>query len=147
MPNGKGGSNRGFAAMDPEKQREISRKGGLSVAPKDRSFSRDRSLASNAGRKGAISRNAERRSQSSMPANSNAGAIQTGQVKGGERNDQRDIDTEDIGTEETTEREVVGQGRAASGEGEPGGGMSAGESDADVEERRSPSSDDDDGMR
>lgn len=43
---------RGFAAMDPEKQREIARKGGASVRPEDRAFSRDRGLAADAGRKG-----------------------------------------------------------------------------------------------
>ncbi|MBP0574497.1 general stress protein [Mycobacterium tuberculosis] len=45
-------SNRGFAAMDEEKQREIARKGGASVPDEKRSFSQDRSLASEAGRKG-----------------------------------------------------------------------------------------------
>lgn len=45
-------SRRGFAAMDPEKQREIARKGGASVNPASRSFSQDRELASAAGRKG-----------------------------------------------------------------------------------------------
>ncbi len=45
-------ARRGFAAMDPELRREISRKGGASVAPQNRSFSRDRDLASNSGRKG-----------------------------------------------------------------------------------------------
>lgn len=45
-------SKRGFAAMDEQKQREIARKGGQSVAPEDRSFSRDRDLASDAGAKG-----------------------------------------------------------------------------------------------
>ena len=48
-------SNRGFAAMDDEKQREIARKGGQSVAPEDRSFSKDHELASEAGRKGGQS--------------------------------------------------------------------------------------------
>jgi general stress protein YciG len=48
-------SRRGFAAMDEEKQREIARKGGQSVAPEDRSFSKDRELASEAGRKGGES--------------------------------------------------------------------------------------------
>lgn len=47
-----GKSRRGFASMDPEKQREIARKGGASVPADKRSFSQDRSLASNAGRKG-----------------------------------------------------------------------------------------------
>jgi general stress protein YciG len=47
-----GSSNRGFAAMDERKQREIASKGGKSVSPEDRSFSQDRELASEAGRKG-----------------------------------------------------------------------------------------------
>ena len=45
-------SNRGFASMDEDKQREIASKGGQSVAPEDRSFSQDRELAAEAGRKG-----------------------------------------------------------------------------------------------
>lgn len=149
MPNGKGGSNRGFAAMDPEKQKEISRKGGLSVAPKDRSFSRDRNLASNAGRKGAISRNADRRSQSSMnPANQNAGGSEPGQVQGSQRDDVRDIDTEDTDQMDRRSAQSNEVEKAASGS-DRGSGMSAGESDASAEEdRRSTRSDDDDeGMR
>lgn len=43
---------RGFAAMDPEKQRELARKGGASVKAENRSFARDRQLAAEAGRKG-----------------------------------------------------------------------------------------------
>lgn len=45
-------SLRGFASMDPEKQRAIARKGGMSVAPENRSFSRNSDLASKAGQKG-----------------------------------------------------------------------------------------------
>ncbi|MBA4791561.1 MAG: KGG domain-containing protein [Pseudomonadota bacterium] len=51
----KGTSNRGFAAMDAEKQRAIARKGGESVPAEKRSFSQDRALASAAGRKGGRS--------------------------------------------------------------------------------------------
>lgn len=47
-----GKSNRGFASMDEDKQREIASKGGKAVPPEERSFSKDRSLASEAGRKG-----------------------------------------------------------------------------------------------
>jgi general stress protein YciG len=47
-----GVSKRGFASMDPERQREIARKGGASVPGEKRSFSQDRSLAAQAGRKG-----------------------------------------------------------------------------------------------
>lgn len=45
-------SKRGFASMDPERQREIARKGGASVKAENRSFSKDRQLATAAGRKG-----------------------------------------------------------------------------------------------
>jgi uncharacterized protein len=51
-----GSSNRGFASMDDEKQREIARKGGQSVPAEERSFSQDRELAAEAGRKGGESR-------------------------------------------------------------------------------------------
>ncbi len=57
MPQGhsderSGTSKRGFASMDPARQREIARKGGASVPSEKRSFSQDRSLAAQAGRKG-----------------------------------------------------------------------------------------------
>ncbi|MGO4572248.1 general stress protein [Microvirga sp. 2TAF3] len=52
MPNTPGSSNRGFGSMDKNKQQDIARKGGESVPPEDRSFSKDRDLASEAGRKG-----------------------------------------------------------------------------------------------
>lgn len=45
-------SKRGFASMDPERQREIARKGGKSVPPERRSFSQDTDLAAKAGQKG-----------------------------------------------------------------------------------------------
>jgi general stress protein YciG len=43
---------RGFANMSEEERREIARKGGQSVPDEERSFSKDRDLASEAGRKG-----------------------------------------------------------------------------------------------
>jgi general stress protein YciG len=57
MPNrggqqGGGSSDRGFAAMDDDKQREIAKKGGESLPADKRSFSQDPKLASEAGRKG-----------------------------------------------------------------------------------------------
>ena len=56
-------SNRGFASMNPERQREIARKGGESVPNEKRSFSQDRELAAQAGRKGGeASQGARRRS-------------------------------------------------------------------------------------
>ena len=55
-----GTSNRGFASMEAEKQREIARKGGRSVPDEKRSFSRNRQLASEAGRKGGHSSHGNR---------------------------------------------------------------------------------------
>jgi uncharacterized protein len=52
---GTGTSNRGFASMDTAKQREIASKGGQSVPAAKRSFSQDRRLAAEAGRKGGQS--------------------------------------------------------------------------------------------
>lgn len=55
MPNvdtGKPRARRGFAAMNPERRREIARKGGASVPSEKRSFAKDRDLAATAGRKG-----------------------------------------------------------------------------------------------
>ena len=45
-------SNRGFASMDADKQRRIASKGGRSVPNEKRSFSLNRQLAAEAGRKG-----------------------------------------------------------------------------------------------
>ena len=38
--------------MSPEKRREIARMGGLAISPEKRSFSQNRDLAREAGRKG-----------------------------------------------------------------------------------------------
>ena len=53
---GTGVSSRGFASMDEERQRAIASKGGQRVPNEKRSFSRDRELASAAGRKGGQAR-------------------------------------------------------------------------------------------
>lgn len=45
-------SKRGFAAMSPERRREIAAKGGAAVPAEKRSFSRSRDLAAQAGRTG-----------------------------------------------------------------------------------------------
>lgn len=54
-------SNRGFASMDRDKQREIARKGGRSVPNEKRSFSQNHQLASEAGRKGGHSSHGTRK--------------------------------------------------------------------------------------
>jgi general stress protein YciG len=55
-------STRGFASMNPEKQREIARKGGKSVPAEKRSFSQNTDLAAQAGRKGGQSVDPAKRS-------------------------------------------------------------------------------------
>src|SRR5689334_15612072 len=52
VDSGKPRARRGFAAMNPERRREIARKGGASVPGEKRSFAKDRDLAASAGRKG-----------------------------------------------------------------------------------------------
>ena len=60
-------SRRGFASMDPEKQRAIAQMGGKSVPSAKRSFSLNPELASNAGRKGGTGVDAAKRSFSQDP--------------------------------------------------------------------------------
>lgn len=43
---------RGFASMSPERRAEIAARGGAAVKAENRSFSRNASLAADAGRKG-----------------------------------------------------------------------------------------------
>lgn len=63
MLNPRPKSRRGFAAMDPERRREIARKGGAAVPAALRSFAKDRDLASRAGTAGGrTSRGGARRS-------------------------------------------------------------------------------------
>ena len=60
-PRPSGVSKRGFASMDPERQREIARKGGARVPSEKRSVSQDRGLAAQAGRKGGEASHGARR--------------------------------------------------------------------------------------
>lgn len=55
-------STRGFASMDPERQRAIASKGGQSVPKDKRSFALNKNLAAEAGRKGGKSVKPEQRS-------------------------------------------------------------------------------------
>lgn len=45
---------RGFAAMTPERRRELASMGGRALKPEQRSFSRNPDLAASAGRKGGL---------------------------------------------------------------------------------------------
>lgn len=51
-----GHSNRGTGSMDEAKRHDVASKGGQSVRAEERSFSKDRELASEAGRKGGHAR-------------------------------------------------------------------------------------------
>lgn len=75
-------SNRGFASMDPAKQRAIASKGGKSVPPEKRSFSQDHSLAAEAGRKGGEAVPPEERSFSQNRALAAEAGRKGGQSRG-----------------------------------------------------------------
>jgi general stress protein YciG len=63
--SGKGNSNRGFASMDEEKQREIASKGGKAAHEKGAAHEFDSEEAREAGRKGGekVSRDREHMSE------------------------------------------------------------------------------------
>jgi general stress protein YciG len=82
---GRGTSERGFAAMDEDKQREIARKGGQSVPPQERSFSKDPELASQAGRKGGQSVRPEERSFSKNPELASEAGRKGGEASSGRK--------------------------------------------------------------
>ena len=54
--NNSGSSKRGFAAMDPDRQREIARKGGITAHEKGRAHEWDPEEARDAGHKGGQAR-------------------------------------------------------------------------------------------
>lgn len=52
---------RGFAALDPDRLREVSSMGGKACPPEKRAYSRDPDLAKAAGRKGGLVKPGARR--------------------------------------------------------------------------------------
>ena len=62
-------ARRGFAAMSPERQLAIARKGGASVPDSKRSFAKDKALAIAAGRKGGKASNGGGRKPAVISAN------------------------------------------------------------------------------
>ena len=84
-----GKSERGFASMDEEKQREIARKGGQSVPGKERSFSKNPELAREAGRKGGQSVPNEERSFAKDPQLAREAGRKGGEASGGGRRGDR----------------------------------------------------------
>lgn len=78
-------SNRGFASMDRERQRQIASKGGESVPAAKRSFSKNPQLAAEAGRKGGRSVPATSRSFARDPSLAAAAGRKGGQASHGGR--------------------------------------------------------------
>jgi len=70
----------GFAAMPKERQREIASMGGRAVKAQNRSFSRNRTLAMEAGAKGGKSVPAEKRTFSTDRSLATRAGIRGGQV-------------------------------------------------------------------
>ena len=95
-------TERGFAAMDEDKQREIASKGGQSVPPEKRSFSRNHELASVAGRKGGEARAqgpSGKQEHHGQRSGSNGQHSETGQ-KGAEAKHERSSDGQRGGSSE-----------------------------------------------
>jgi general stress protein YciG len=92
VPDNNNISNRGFASMNDAKQRDIASQGGQSVPDEKRSFSQDRELAAEAGRKGGeASGGGNRQSGEGGQQNGGQGAGQGGQGSqqgGGQGNQQ-----------------------------------------------------------
>lgn len=82
-PGASGTSKRGFASMDPALQREIASKGGRSVPPEERSFSKDRALAAQAGRKGGEASHGMKRSTPGAATGPGETAATGGTLEGG----------------------------------------------------------------
>ncbi|AWU93254.1 general stress protein [Azospirillum ramasamyi] len=78
-------SGRGFASMDPDRQRQIASKGGESVPADKRSFSKNPELAAEAGRKGGRSVPASSRSFSKNPSLAAEAGRKGGQASHGGR--------------------------------------------------------------
>ncbi|MBK7250315.1 MAG: general stress protein [Gammaproteobacteria bacterium] len=66
--------HRGFASMDPQRQRQIASKGGQSVPDEKRSFSQNRRLAAEAGRKGGQASHRRVRARLAVAQRSGPGA-------------------------------------------------------------------------
>jgi general stress protein YciG len=82
-------SKRGFASMDPEKQRAIARKGGQSVPDEKRSFSQSPDLAARAGQKGGQSVNPAKRSFSKNPELASAAGKKGGHASHGKKDKEK----------------------------------------------------------
>ena len=70
----KGSSNRGFASMDPQRQREIASEGGRAAHEKGTAHEFTSEEAREAGRKGGMARSANRRNAMNGGNSGNSGS-------------------------------------------------------------------------
>jgi general stress protein YciG len=78
-----GKSNRGFASMDPQRQREIASEGGRAAHEKGTAHEFTSEEAREAGRKGGMARSANRRTAMQSGSSGNAHASGSGNNSGG----------------------------------------------------------------
>jgi general stress protein YciG len=77
-----GKSNRGFASMDPQRQREIASEGGRAAHEKGTAHEFTSEEAREAGRKGGMARSANRRNATGSSSASSSHAIGSGSGSG-----------------------------------------------------------------
>ena len=78
-----GKSNRGFASMDPQRQREIASEGGRAAHEKGTAHEFTSEEAREAGRKGGMARSANRRNAMGQSGGSHGGGGNGGGSHGG----------------------------------------------------------------
>jgi uncharacterized protein len=81
--NSGGKSNRGFASMDPQRQREIASEGGRAAHEKGTAHEFTSEEAREAGRKGGMARSANRRNAMNAPTGGGGNASSHGGSSGG----------------------------------------------------------------
>lgn len=81
-----GKSNRGFASMDPQRQREIASEGGRAAHEKGTAHEFTSEEAREAGRKGGMARSANRRNAMNQSGSSHASSNSGGGSHGGSGN-------------------------------------------------------------
>jgi len=78
-----GKSNRGFASMDPQRQREIASEGGRAAHEKGTAHEFTSEEAREAGRKGGMARSANRRNAMGQSGNGGSSSHASGSNSGG----------------------------------------------------------------
>jgi general stress protein YciG len=77
-----GTKNRGFASMDPERQRQIASEGGKAAHQKGTAHEFTSEEAREAGRKGGMARSANRRNAMNAPSMGSGGSHASGSSSG-----------------------------------------------------------------